>query len=80
LEQVGLAGLEARRTYELSTGMRRRVGFARAIALEPAVLLFDEPTAGLDPMMISLIHEVIHRLTVRTGTTSVMVRVGKSAA
>jgi len=73
LEQVGLPGIEQRRTWELSTGMRRRVGFARAIALKPSVLLFDEPTAGLDPMMISLIHQVIGALARRPGTTSVMV-------
>lgn len=88
LARVGLSGAERRRPVELSVGMRRRAGFARAIALEPDILLFDEPTAGLDPMLISVIDEVISDLARRPGTTTVMVthdlvsakRVGTRAA
>ena len=56
---VRLEGAEGKMPSELSGGMRRRVGFARAIALEPAILLFDEPTSGLDPVMTALIDDVI---------------------
>jgi phospholipid/cholesterol/gamma-HCH transport system ATP-binding protein len=60
-----------KRTNELSTGMRRRVGFARAIALEPQILIFDEPTAGLDPVMVTVINQVISGLSHRSQTTAV---------
>lgn len=59
LELVGLPSVGDRLPAQLSGGMRRRVGFARAIALEPEVLFFDEPTSGLDPIMTSLINKVI---------------------
>jgi phospholipid/cholesterol/gamma-HCH transport system ATP-binding protein len=59
---VRLAGIEGKMPAELSGGMRRRVGFARAIALEPGILLFDEPTAGLDPINTAAIATVIDRL------------------
>ncbi|MEX0879898.1 MAG: ABC transporter ATP-binding protein [Thermoanaerobaculia bacterium] len=59
LELVQLPGVATRRPSELSGGMRRRVGFARAIAHEPEILLFDEPNTGLDPIMTDIIAEVI---------------------
>lgn len=59
LELVGLPDVAAKRPSELSGGMRRRVGFARAIAHQPEILLFDEPNTGLDPIMTDIIAEVI---------------------
>ncbi len=59
LEQVGLPGTENRLPDELSGGMRKRVGIARAIALDPDILILDEPTSGLDPLMADAIDELI---------------------
>ncbi|MCH9649962.1 MAG: ABC transporter ATP-binding protein [Deltaproteobacteria bacterium] len=59
LALVRLEGTEKKAPSELSGGMRRRIGFARAIALEPQILLFDEPTSGLDPVMTAVIDDVI---------------------
>jgi phospholipid/cholesterol/gamma-HCH transport system ATP-binding protein len=62
LRLVRLEGVEQKFPAELSGGMRRRVGFARAIALEPEILLFDEPTTGLDPVNTAAIANVINQL------------------
>ncbi len=73
LEWVHLEGAERKMPSELSGGMRRRVGFARAIALEPRILLFDEPTTGLDPVMKAVIDELILELSERLGSTAVVI-------
>jgi phospholipid/cholesterol/gamma-HCH transport system ATP-binding protein len=73
LELVQLAGLEAKSPAELSGGMRRRVGFARAIALAPSILLFDEPTTGLDPITTDVIVGVISALGKRMNPTSITI-------
>jgi len=73
LATVRLEGVERKHPAELSGGMKRRVGFARAIALEPEILLFDEPTTGLDPINTAAIAKVINRLGAREGVTSVTI-------
>ena len=59
LRAVGLTGVEEKMPSELSGGMRKRVGLARAIALHPQIVLFDEPTTGLDPIMAEAINQLI---------------------
>jgi phospholipid/cholesterol/gamma-HCH transport system ATP-binding protein len=73
LEIVNLAGVETKKPAELSGGMRRRVGFARAIALEPEILLFDEPTTGLDPIMTDVIDSTIVEMRQRLRCTCVTI-------
>jgi phospholipid/cholesterol/gamma-HCH transport system ATP-binding protein len=73
LALVRLEGLGPKDIAELSGGMRRRVGFARAIAHEPEILLFDEPTTGLDPVTTALIGEVIRDIGERLKTTMVTI-------
>ena len=73
LRLVHLEGVERKMPSELSGGMRRRVGFARAIALEPEILLFDEPNTGLDPVIKALIDELIVELRQSLGSTTVTI-------
>jgi phospholipid/cholesterol/gamma-HCH transport system ATP-binding protein len=73
LHAVGLRGAHALRTGELSGGMARRVALARAIALDPMLIMYDEPFAGLDPISLNTIAELIHRLNDALDLTSVLV-------
>lgn len=73
LEMVNLPGIEALRPSDLSGGMRKRVGLARAIAVEPEVILFDEPTTGLDPISVQIIDELILSLKQKLGSTQIVV-------
>jgi phospholipid/cholesterol/gamma-HCH transport system ATP-binding protein len=73
LSLVSLPGIEAMRPADLSGGMRRRVGLARAIATEPEVILWDEPTTGLDPISTRTIDELIRGMRAKLGVTSIVV-------
>ena len=74
LQEVGLpAGIERKKPAELSGGMRKRVGLARALAINPEVMLYDEPTTGLDPIMSDVINELILQTGRRHAMTSVVV-------
>ncbi len=70
---VGLMGIEQKFPSELSGGMQKRVSFARAIVTEPEIILYDEPTAGLDPMSSTLIEDYIVRLKKETNAASIVV-------
>ena len=73
LRLVGLAGTEDRYPAELSGGMRKRVGVARAIALRPRYILYDEPTTGLDPVTSAVIDQLMIRVREELGTTAIVV-------
>ncbi len=74
LQEIGLpAGVEHKKPAELSGGMRKRVGLARAIIMNPEIMLYDEPTTGLDPIMSDIINELIVLTHRRHGVTSIVV-------
>jgi phospholipid/cholesterol/gamma-HCH transport system ATP-binding protein len=73
LEMVDLPGTEEKKPAELSGGMRKRVGLARAIVYRPEIVLYDEPTTGLDPIVSDSIDQLILRVCGRLNVTSVVV-------
>jgi phospholipid/cholesterol/gamma-HCH transport system ATP-binding protein len=73
LALVGLGGFEAHYPSEISGGMRKRAGLARAMALDPEILYFDEPSAGLDPLSSRRLDDLILELRASSGTTIVLV-------
>jgi phospholipid/cholesterol/gamma-HCH transport system ATP-binding protein len=73
LNAVGLRGAARLMPSELSGGMARRVALARAVALDPMLVLYDEPFAGLDPISLGVVGQLIRRLNDALGVTSVMV-------
>jgi phospholipid/cholesterol/gamma-HCH transport system ATP-binding protein len=73
LDQVGLAGMGHKNPAEISGGMRKRVAIARALVTEPEIVFFDEPTTGLDPILVNTIHHLIVELHRKFHFTAVMV-------
>ncbi|MHB1757177.1 MAG: ABC transporter ATP-binding protein [Leptospirillum sp.] len=73
LERVGLKGVGGKMPSEVSGGMKKRVGIARAISMNPGILLYDEPTTGLDPVLSSAIDELILKMRSELGVTSLVI-------
>ncbi len=73
LEMVGLKGVENLMPHQLSGGMKKRVGLARAIAYRPEIMLYDEPSTGIDPIRADAINEMINKFKKEMGVTSVVI-------
>ena len=73
LAQVGLSGCENQFPSEVSGGMRKRAAIARALALDPQIIFFDEPTTGLDPIMSGVINDLIREIVVEMGATAMTI-------
>lgn len=73
LELVGLRGVEHLNPSALSGGMQKRVGLARAIALDPEIVLYDEPTTGVDPILAAAVDDLIKSLNAKIGVTSIVI-------
>jgi phospholipid/cholesterol/gamma-HCH transport system ATP-binding protein len=73
LAMVGLHGVEGLMPYQLSGGMKKRVGLARAIAYQPEIMLYDEPSTGIDPIRADAINDLIKKLKREMGVTSVII-------
>ena len=73
LELVGLRDFESLMPSQLSGGMKKRVGLARALALDPEIIFYDEPGAGLDPVVLGVIDKLIKDLSAKLGATSIVV-------
>ncbi len=73
LELVGLSGIENKMPSQLSGGMKKRVAIARALVYNPTLMLYDEPTAGLDPIRADAINNLIIKLKTEVGTSSIVV-------
>ena len=73
LAEVGLPGIEGKRPNELSGGMKKRVAMARALATDPEIVFYDEPDSGLDPVMTSIIDDLIMKVRDQNGTTNIVV-------
>ena len=73
LDKVGLRGVETLMPHELSGGMKKRVGLARAIAYKPQIILYDEPSTGIDPIRADSINDLINQMKRDLGVTSVVI-------
>ncbi len=73
LEDVGLSGIDDKYTSEISGGMKRRVALARALIIGPATIFFDEPTTGLDPIIMNTIHRLIIKTHKKYGFTGIII-------
>jgi phospholipid/cholesterol/gamma-HCH transport system ATP-binding protein len=73
LDQVGLSGMGYKFPAEVSGGMKKRAGLARALVIEPEIILFDEPTTGLDPLLGKSLHDLIRKMHANFGFTGVIV-------